>query len=284
MNIELSEMMRLKGRLTDINSELVTTFNSVNSELQSISDNVNSSGLHGAVLSVQDKIEALSSKLSSDLQLLEEFMDKQLTSYTVTNEEASQSLKKLVETVQQRFDANGNIISITSKSIVSESFNNQAKPVIADQSGYDNGAKYKDVFASKIGNSDKKWEIVDKTYYYFKEKGLSDEQIAGILGNMTQESALELDARSSSGKYRGLFQWSKSRQPENFDLQSQLDRAWNEISSERGSGAVIRGLQNTSTVEDSTYSFAETFEGYTGEMKQRRQYAYACYYHIKNDL
>lgn len=283
MNINVSEMMRLKGRLADISNELDTIFNGVNSELQSISDNVNSSDLHSAILNVQDNVESLSANLSNNLHVLEEFMTSQLESYSVTNEEASESLKNLVNLVENMFDSNGNIIaSAATVGAIANSSGKLADPVIGDQSGYDKGANLQNTFSSKIGNSDQKWEIVDKTYYYFKEKGLSDEQIAGILGNMTQESALDLHC--PTGQYEGLFQWSKSRQPENFDVETQLEHAWKEIEYDRCQGKVLSSLNETSTVDDATYSFAKWFEGYTGEMEQRRQYANACYYYIKNNL
>lgn len=283
MKINLTEMMRLKGRLIDINSELDSILTGINSEFDSIAGNINSSGLHQSILNVQDKIKTLGYEFTKDMTLLEDFMSEQLTQYTITNEEASNSLQNLVTLVQNVFDENGKILmSMSSASVIAFSNGKKADPNIGDRSSYDSGANLQEKFARKIGYSEEKWKIVDDSYYFFKEKGLSDEQIAGIIGNMTQESALDLHC--PTGQYEGLFQWSKSRKPASFDFESQLERAWEEIEYDRYNGKVLASLSQTTTVDDATYSFAKWFEGYTGEMNLRKDFAKAVYYHIKNDL
>lgn len=283
MKINLTEMMRLKGRLVDINGELDSTLNGINSEFDSIAGNINSSGLHQSILNVQDSIKTLGINFHDNMTSLENFMEEQLTSYSITNEEASNSLKNLVNLVQNVFDENGNILMATaSATALSYNIGRKADPNIGDQAAYDSGEKLQNKFAAKIGYSEEKWQIVNETYYFFKEKGLSDEQIAGIIGNMTQESALDL--RCPTGQYEGLFQWSKSRKPDDFDLQTQLDHAWREIESDYYDGKVLSKLSETTTIDDATYSFAKWFEGYTGEMNLRRDFAKAVYYHIKNNL
>ena len=99
---------------------------------------------------------------------------------------------------------------------------------------------------------------------------------------MTQESALDLHC--PTGQYEGLFQWGKDRQPSEWDLNSQLEHAWTEIESTRSNGKVLSNLSATTTVNEATESFAKWFEGYTGEMPQRQNYANAVYYYIKNNL
>lgn len=207
MKINLTEMMRIKGRLTDMNSEMDGVFKGVNTEFEDISRNINSSGLHQSIIKFQENITALSQNFSKNMALLEEFITEQLSTYTITNEEAKQSLQNLISTLNETFDESGNIIMTASISATAESSNRKADPNILDSSGYESGQGLQERFSNKIGNSDEKWDIVDKTYYYFKEKGLSDEQIAGIIGNMTQESALDL--RCPTGSHIGLFQWEK---------------------------------------------------------------------------
>lgn len=283
MKINLTEMMRLKGRLVDINSELESILSGINLEFDSIAGNINSTGLHQSILNVQDKIKTLSINFTENMTSLQSFMEEQLSHYSITNEEASNSLQNLVTLVQNVFDENGKILmSTVSASTIAFGHGKMADSNIGDRSSYDSGANLQEKFAAKIGYSEEKWKIVDDSYYFFKEKGLSDEQIAGIIGNMTQESALDLHC--PTGQYEGLFQWSRSRRPDNFDFQSQLDHAWKEIEHDYYDGKVLTKLSETTTVEDATYSFAKWFEGYTGEMDLRTDFAKAIYYHIKNDL
>ena len=111
MKIDLTEMMRIKGRLSDINSEMAGTFNGIGQEFESVSSNINSEGLHEAIVTIQENINNLASLFSKNMTVLEEFMGQQLSSYSVTNEEASQSLQSLISLVNQTFDQNGNVIS-----------------------------------------------------------------------------------------------------------------------------------------------------------------------------
>lgn len=282
MKINLTEMMRIKGRLTDINSEMDGIFRSVNAEFEDISNNLISNGLNQSIRNFQENISALAQKISQNLNALEGFVNDQMSSYSITNEEVKESLQNLVTLVNEVFDENGNVLISASAAITTNSSNRKADTTITDSSGYERGEGLQNRFATKIGNSEAKWDVVDKTYYYFKEKGLSDEQIAGIIGNMTQESALDL--KCPTGQHQGLFQWERSRYPENWELETQLEHAWNEIEYDRSSGKVYADLSQQSTVDGATYSFAKYFEGYTGEMEQRQAYANAVYYYIKNNL
>lgn len=291
MKIDLTEMMRIKGRLSDINNEMGSTFNGINQEFDSVSRNISSEGLHEAIVTVQENISNLSSMFSKNMVALEEFMDEQLSSYSSTNEEASQSLQNLVNIVNQTFDSSGNVISTFALSQTFNSSSNgagatsstrRADSSIGDSTGYSNGEAKQDYFANKIDNSEEKWQRVNDTYYFFKDKGLSDEQIAGIMGNMTQESAFDL--LCPTGQYKGLFQWSKSRYPENWEFNTQLEHAWREIESDRWDGKVLSNLSSKTTVADATESFAKWFEGCETEMTQRKGYANAIYYYIKNNL
>lgn len=110
MKINLTEMMRIKGRLEDINGEMDTTFKNVNKEFESIGNNIHSSGLHQAILKFQESITALSSKFSQNMDILDNFIGTQLKEYTITNEEANESLKNLINLVDGTFDKNGNIM------------------------------------------------------------------------------------------------------------------------------------------------------------------------------
>lgn len=297
MKIDITEMMRIKGRLTDINNELNSTFKGINQEFDSISSNINSEGLHEAIITVQQNISTLSTMFANNMVSLEEFIGEQLSSYTLSNNNASESLQNLVNMVNQTFDENGNVISTaaittfganntqttpSSDTSNTNTSSRRADPNIADSTGYTAGEAKQDYFSNKIDNSQEKWDRVNEMYYYFKDKGLSDEQIAGVIGNVTQESALDL--LCPTGQYKGLFQWERSRYPSDWDFNTQLDHAWEEISQTRYNGKVLEHLSEQTTVDGATRSFAKWFEGYSGEMPQRTGYANAIYYYIKNNL
>ena len=101
---------------------------------------------------------------------------------------------------------------------------------------------------------------------------------------MAQESGFSLDVKNSRSSAQGLFQWLSGRHPESWDLNTQLEHAWTELSETRYNGTGLEKLMQKTTVDDATYSFAYWFEGYTGEMNQREKFADACYYYIKNNL
>lgn len=126
MDINIAEMMRIRGRLKDIDSELKTILENVNGELDSVSSNLRSDGLHDAIVALQEKIRFLSDSFSSDSVKLEDFMEQQLKTYTVTNEEASSSLKSLVDKLQSTFNENGEIISHVA---VSSTFNSMESAI-----------------------------------------------------------------------------------------------------------------------------------------------------------
>lgn len=128
-----------------------------------------------------------------------------------------------------------------------------------------------------------------KVWNYFKEKGYSDEQVAGIMGNLAWESgdptfnkATDSEELSGGGGY-GLAQWTggrrtalvstaKSNGKEVTDLQYQLDYLYNEMQTriERDGGSrnhgggssktEDQGIREQKTVEDATEYFMYNFE------------------------
>lgn len=297
MKINLTEMMRIKGRMNDINNDMNAAFVGIGQEFDRISQNINSDSLIQSISNIQEKISALGKDFVFNLSELEEFVQDQISGYAGVNEDASASLKQLVALVNTTFDENGNVVmtaaaaatalsSGPSNTTSAPTSTKRADSTIGDSGGYSSGEGLQSTFSSKIGNSDEKWKIVDDTYYYFKDKGLTDEQIAGIIGNMTQESALDLMCPSGNGGYyKGLFQWGKPRYPSSWDFNSQLDHAWEEMGY-----AIPSYLSNTTTVNDATEKFCRHFEGAVRkdgslqELSERQNYANAVYYYIKNNL
>ena len=285
IKINMLEVMRLKNRLNSINNETAYLLNNVITEINNIVNIVRSNVLLQSNSDLRNKITVTSNDLKNSLNGLYLFMEQQLQSYSVTDEEARTALAALVALIDSVFDSNGNIVNTISQSKVFYSSSNiQSDATVTDQSAYKSGENNFNYLQNKINNSDEKWNVINESYEFFKSKGLSDEQIAGILGNMAQESGFSLDVKNSRSSAQGLFQWLSGRHPENWDLNTQLEHAWTELSETRYNGTGLEKLMQKTTVDDATYSFAYWFEGYTGEMNQREKFADACYYYIKNNL
>jgi MYXO-CTERM domain-containing protein len=132
----------------------------------------------------------------------------------------------------------------------------------------------------------------DQTSFdYFVGKGLTAVQAAGIVGNLDQESGDSPTAVQSGGPGRGVAQWSvggrwdtSAGDNENayvgaskiWDLTSQLDFVWYELSTFPGYG--LADLKTQTTVSGATVSFMDKFEicG-TCDATNRTTYAQAVY-------
>lgn len=109
MKINLTEMMRIKLRLSDIDLEMENTFSGINNEFNSISNNIKSYELQKSILKFQNTVVELSKKFSKNNEYLENFLEKQLNEYSQTNEEASASLKYLITLLDETFGANSSM-------------------------------------------------------------------------------------------------------------------------------------------------------------------------------
>ncbi len=126
---------------------------------------------------------------------------------------------------------------------------------------------------------------------YFRAKGLSPEQAAGIVGNLDQESGVDPTAVQPGGPGRGIAQWSAggrwdtdandnaswyaTKEGMSVDsLQLQLDFIWYELTNFSGYG--LAELKAATTVTAATVAFETKFEGCgTCDESQRISYAEA---------
>jgi hypothetical protein len=115
MQINISELMRAKGRLEDVETEIKNNLSAVSIRINLVNDNIKSSELATSNANLLDKIESLKTELETNLNLLIEFMGKQLDSYTVTNAEAKASLESLVSMITGTYAADGSIIAADTK-------------------------------------------------------------------------------------------------------------------------------------------------------------------------
>lgn len=100
---------------------------------------------------------------------------------------------------------------------------------------------------------------------FFRNKGLSDAQARGIVGNLMQESRGNHTAINKSSKAFGLAQWLGSRKERliqkygsNPTVQQQLEFIWEELNTTENKA--FQKLLNTNTISDATKVFAKHFE------------------------
>ena len=133
------------------------------------------------------------------------------------------------------------------------------------------------IFGNTLGNN-----FQQSTLAFFKNKGLSDSQAKGIVGNLMQESRGNHTATNKSSGAFGLAQWVGPRKERliqrygpNPTVQQQLEFIWEELNTTENKA--FQKLLNTNTVADATRVFANHFErAGKGEMNmnQRINFAY----------
>lgn len=124
---------------------------------------------------------------------------------------------------------------------------------------------------------------------FLQSKGLNNLAIAGVMGNIQQESNFNTTATNSSSGAYGLFQWLGSRKTNlmNYaekvgsvasDIQTQLDFFWQELqTTEKRTLNVLTG-SNYSTASEYAEAFERTFERSGGSaLEKRKSYAESYY-------
>ena len=121
--------------------------------------------------------------------------------------------------------------------------------------------------ASDIGG-----EGAEKIYKFLKGKGLSDNQVGAVMGNLQQESNLDPNAKNPSSGAFGIAQWlgarktgldnfAKSQGKKSSDLDVQLDYLWKEMQSDYESKNLKNaGWSKEGSLEQNTKAFATGFE------------------------
>lgn len=136
-------------------------------------------------------------------------------------------------------------------------------------------------------------EVKQNVWAFFKEKGLSDEAVAGIMGNVALESNFDSTATNKSSGAFGLFQWLGSRYNELVeyatnrktmvsDVDTQLNFAWEEMKTTHKS--TLEAMESDKYTTPSEYAevFEKKFEKSGGQgLEQRIQYAEEIYSEFK---
>lgn len=124
---------------------------------------------------------------------------------------------------------------------------------------------------------------------FLREKGLNDNAIAGVMGNIQQESNFSTTATNSSSGAYGLFQWTGSRKSglKNYakstggsidDINTQLNYFWNELNTTESKTKSVLFNSNYDSASDYAKAFESSFERSGGSALGKRQsYAESIY-------
>lgn len=124
---------------------------------------------------------------------------------------------------------------------------------------------------------------------FLQSKGLNNKAIAGVMGNIQQESNFDTtNTNKSSGAY-GLFQWlggrktnllnyAKEKGTSASDIQTQLDFFWYELETSEKKTMSVLTSSNYETASDYAAAFEKSFERSGGSaLEKRKSYAETFY-------
>ena len=103
INVEIGELMRLSSRSEDINGDIKSTFNGINNVLDNISGIVRSDTLTGANNLQKDGVSTLMTNIDNNLNNIKVFLDNQIKNYTVSVDDALDSLNRLIMSINSTY-------------------------------------------------------------------------------------------------------------------------------------------------------------------------------------
>lgn len=279
ISLDGPEVLRLKLRLDEITESVDSSMKNNELKIEGCVNNLQSaSGNNKLATDVQKLLNSANevrTNFIKNFQLLNEFLQSQVNEYSISTEEAEEAVKELIVLMQRSVKrANGEYLFGT----------------FDDTTALASGERNYSSIEGFISDVDK-LEVMNYSHDFFASKGLGEEQIAGILGNMCLESGFVIDAKNPDSSATGLFQWLSSHYPSDWSIETQLNHAWEEMQGAPCGGnitSVVDKLNNCQTVTGATDNFAIFFEGMgdgnggvvAGDA--RRTYANAIYYYYNN--
>lgn len=103
INVEVGELMRLSSRSEELNSDISSTFNGINNVLDNISGIVRSDTLTGANNLQKDGVSTLMTNIDNNLNNIKMFLDNQIKNYTVSVDDALDSLNRLIMSINSTY-------------------------------------------------------------------------------------------------------------------------------------------------------------------------------------
>lgn len=279
ISLDGPEVLRLKLRLDEITESVDSSMKNNELKIEGCVNNLQSaSGNNKLATDVQKLLNSANevrTNFIKNFQLLNEFLQSQVNEYSISTEEAEEAVKELIVLMQRSVKrANGEYLFGT----------------FDDTTALASGERNYSSIEGFISDVDK-LEVMNYSHDFFASKGLGEEQIAGILGNMCLESGFVIDAKNPDSSATGLFQWLSSHYPSDWSIETQLNHAWEEMQGAPCGGnitSVVDKINNCQTVTGATDNFAIFFEGMgdgnggvvAGDA--RRTYANAIYYYYNN--
>lgn len=104
MKIDLAELKRIASRSKDIETELSEDLTRMNTTLDEICTNVQSSELTESNQNLTRAIADVSSKIQANLPTINEFLNSQIASYEATNISTKQQIDNLISSVNSTFE------------------------------------------------------------------------------------------------------------------------------------------------------------------------------------
>ena len=286
LNLNGQEVLKLSMDLDNIKSNLADIFNKVYSKITYCASNLvdeetGKSVLAGNVDKLGMKCMATSNALITYLNVIKEFVDNQVKEYSASTQDAETSINNLISKIESLLGA-----VESGKIYLNSSSTSNDSSVFTDQTALQRGEKYQDNLPGKLA-TEQQYQTMDICYNFFKEKGLTEEQIAGILGNACNESGFDTNVVSADGGSFGIFQWLKARQPSEWQnmsevpIETQLEYAWQEMQGAPCGGnitSVIDELRECTTVKQASDIFSIYFEG-SQHLTPREHYSNVIYYY-----
>lgn len=299
VEIRYLEMDRELGRINTTFNELISALNSFAGAYNKLASLVDAEAID---------ISNIASKLQEDQAAINDFASSQLTKYDELNDEITERTRRLAEELHGAQtgengavyvygeDKDGNLVRKSFQEVLKEKerehYIEYCKGILtnSEADGYRvfEGDKY---IVDALNVSEDRWENFETMYAYFAIKGLTDEQIAGIMANAAGESGFNKDAKNPNSTAQGFFQWLDFRQPENWNVETQLDHAWNELESglNWGGTSTLTRMQNCTTPEQASDTFLQYFEGggspvngpFASLYPKREEFARDIYNYIK---
>ena len=262
VELKFQEMRREVGRIGEIATDVKNSLSSLIGAINTLAGLVRASPVSSSA-SI-GKIEAIENEISS-------FALTQIERYAALNEMTFEQVQKLDYLLMQLFDKDGQIVTYNiDGEEVTETFTKLLKRKQKEDTSIFDSTKegYRvlennEWLNSALNVSDDRWDNFESMYTYFSENGLTDEQISGIMANAAGESGFYSEAKNTTSTAKGFFQWLDSRYPENWEVNTQLDHAWDEMENVLNYGGIstLDRIKNCTTPEESSNVFLQYFEG-----------------------
>lgn len=286
IEIRYLEMKRQIQRINEVGENMINAVNSLINAINKLASLVGGEAVESSSFNVN---------VQRRLGETTDFAFEQMEKYKEVNDISRNKLEGINNLLLQIFDSDGNVVSYTAngqevvttyQSVLKNLENEHQKEVYLSALTNSNVVGYRTTnnadLDSRLNAAENGWETLETMYAFFSEKGLTDEQIAGVLGNAALESGFQLEIKNPTSTAKGLFQWLNSRYPENWELETQLNHAWNEMETRKDmSGYTVNEhLTTCTTAESAAKNFAIFFEGCTEGYNGRINFANSIYNYI----